>query len=144
MRRTVRSLLETKGHKIWSIQPEMSVYHAIATMAEHRCGSLVVLQDGKLVGIVTERDYARKVILEGRSSRDTPVSAIMTTVVHVVEPRETMEGCMELMTMCKVRHLPVMVEQRVVGVLSIGDVISALLYDRDSTIRDLEHYIVGG
>lgn len=141
MQRTVRNLLDTKGRQVWSIAPDASVYDAIAAMAEHHCGALVVLSQDALVGIVSERDYARKVILKGKASKETPIAEIMTTKVHIVEPEQTMESCMQMMTKLKVRHLPVVLEHRVIGVLSIGDVVKALLQERESTIRELEQFI---
>ncbi len=141
MRRTVRQLLGSKGHEVWSIGPDDSVYDAIAAMAHHECGALVVLEDDALVGIISERDYARKVILAGRASRSTTVREVMTTVVHTVSPTHSLEDCMQVMTSRRVRHLPVMVERRVVGMLSVGDVIKAMLHERESTIRELEQYI---
>lgn len=137
----VKHILDSKGRQIWRIRPNDSVLDAIKLMAEKEIGALLVMQDESLIGIVSERDYARKIILKGKSSRDTPVSAIMTAQVAQVEPVETVENCMELMTDRRVRHLPVVDEGKVVGVLSIGDLVKAVIADQQFTIEQLENYI---
>ncbi|CAN5647158.1 CBS domain-containing protein [soil metagenome] len=137
----VKHILETKGGDIWHIEPEKSVLDAIKLMAEKKIGALLVMQDERLVGIVSERDYARKVILQGKSSRETPVNEIMTAEVFSIEPLETVEDCMKLMTDKRIRHLPVLENEKVVGVLSIGDLVKAIIAEQEFTIRQLENYI---
>jgi len=141
---TVTSLLHDKGpHEVWSIAPEASVYEAIAMMAARGVGALVVLDGQTVVGMVSERDYARKVILQGKSSRDTPVRAIMTATVYYVHPEQTIDDCMALMTTRHIRHLPVLVDERLVGLVSIGDIVKALIDDQAVRIQQLEGYITG-
>ncbi|MBI2502375.1 MAG: CBS domain-containing protein [Candidatus Latescibacteria bacterium] len=141
---TVRELLQGKGGQIWSIAPNASVYRALELMAEKNIGALLVMEAGKLVGIITERDYARKVILQGRSSRTTAVDELMTPLVYYVGPDHTVEECMALMTTKRVRHLPAMEKGEVVGIVSIGDVVKSIITEQASTIRHLEQYITGG
>ena len=140
--RSVQHLLEEKPQQILSIGPDASVLDALKLMAERDVGALVVLDGEKLVGIFSERDYARKIILFGKSSKDTPVSAIMTQKVVCVRPEQTAEECMALMTQKRVRHLPVLSEKKVVGIISIGDVVRAMLTDQQRTIEQLEQYIM--
>lgn len=140
--RSVQHLLEEKPQQILSIGPDASVLDALKLMAERDVGALVVLDGEKLVGIFSERDYARKIILFGKSSKDTPVSAIMTQRVVCVRPEQTAEECMALMTQKRVRHLPVLSEKKVVGIISIGDVVRAMLTDQQRTIEQLEQYIM--
>lgn len=140
---TVRGLLDEKGHDVWSIGPDASVFDAIERMADKGIGALVVTEDDRLVGIVSERDYARKVILQGRSSRDTPVRAIMSADVMTVGPDQTIDRCLAIMTDRRFRHLPVVDGDRVVGVLSIGDLVRASLAEREQLIDQLERYITG-
>lgn len=137
----VKHILETKGNDIWHIKPDESVLDAIKLMAEKKVGALLVMEDEKLVGIVSERDYARKVILLGKSSRETPVNEIMTAEVVNTEPLETVEDCMKLMTEKRVRHLPVIEDGKVVGVLSIGDLVKEIIAEQEFTIKQLENYI---
>ena len=139
----VSQLLQAKGQDIWSIAPDASVYDAIQLMADKQVGALLVLDAQKLVGIISERDYARKVILQGKSSHTTRVSEIMTTTVFYVRPEQSLEDCMALMTSKRVRHLPVMSEGRLLGVVSIGDLVKALLAEREIRIEQLEQYITG-
>jgi CBS domain-containing protein len=141
--KTVRHILQDKGHNIWHITPDALVVDALKLMAEKEVGSLLVLDEGKLVGIVSERDYARKVILKGKSSLDTPVREIMTPKVISVRPENTIEECMALMTDKHIRHLPVVVDEKVVGVVSIGDVVKAELAEKDFLIKQLKNYITG-
>jgi CBS domain-containing protein len=117
----VNQLLDAKGHGVWSVTPETTVYDALVLMAEKNCGALVVLEEGKVVGIFSERDYARKVILKGKASKDTLVSEIMSTQVFFVRPQSSIEECMALMTDKRIRHLPVLEDGKVMGVISIGD-----------------------
>lgn len=140
--RSVQQLLEEKSHKLLSIAPSASVLDALKLMAEKDVGALVVLDGEKLVGIFSERDYARKVILFGKASKDTAVSDIMTSRVVCVRPEQTAEECMSVMTAKRVRHLPVLVEKKVIGVISIGDVVRAMLSDQQQTIEQLEQYIM--
>ncbi len=140
---TVAQLLDTKSRDVWSISPQATVYDAIKEMAERKVGALAVVEDDTLAGIVSERDYARKVILQHRSSRDTPVSAIMTDKVVYVRPEQSLEDCMALMTAKHIRHLPVMQDDRLVGMLSIGDLVKSILADKELLIEQLEGYITG-
>lgn len=143
MATTVSELLREKGHDVWSIGPDASVYDALVFMAEKEIGALVVLEDGVPVGLISERDYARKLILEGRSSRDTPVRDVMTRRVFGVGPGQTVEECMALMTDKRIRHLPVMNGSELIGVVSIGDLVKAIIADQQQAIEELEHYISG-
>ena len=143
MARFVRDLLSKKGSDVFSVRPQDSVRSAIEQMAEREIGALLVMDGDRLVGIVSERDYARQVILKGRSSQDTPVRDIMTERVVCVHPERTVEECMALMTDRRIRHLPVLVDDRVTGVVSIGDVVKAAIAERDFHIQQLESYISG-
>jgi CBS domain-containing protein len=138
---TVRQLLEHKGHDIAVVDADATVFEAIALMAERNIGSLLVMKDGDLVGIVTERDYARKVVLRGKASPTTPVHEIMNTHVITVSPDETVEQCMTLMTDRRVRHLPVVADTRVIGIISIGDLVQSIIGEQRSIIDHLEQYI---
>lgn len=141
--RTVKDLLGEKPNAVWHTSPESSVYDALVLMSEKNIGALPVLKDNKLVGIFSERDYARKVILKGKSSREIPVSEIMTGNVFSVRPDQTIPECMALMTDKHIRHLPVVDQDRMVGVISIGDVVKDIIADQRFTIDQLEHYISG-
>jgi CBS domain-containing protein len=138
---SVSDLLDSKGTAIYTVGPDDPVLDAIKTMAGRHVGALLVMKGGELVGIVSERDYARKVILRGRSSSDTSVSQIMSSPVHTVTPKKSVEDCMRLMTQHRVRHLPVVEGGRVVGVISIGDLVKAVIEDQRQTIEQLEDYI---
>jgi CBS domain-containing protein len=138
---TVSALLKHKGQRIFGIPPEAPVLEAIKEMAERGVGALLVMQNDKLLGVVSERDYARKVILKSRSSNETPVSAIMSSPVLTVRGDQTVNECMRIMTEKRVRHLPVLDGERVVGVLSIGDLVRAVLEEQQQTIAALEQYI---
>ena len=140
---TVQQLLKEKGRDIWSIAPQASVYEALQLMADKNAGALLVLDNGKLVGIFSERDYARKGILKNKSSKDTPVSALMTKKICVIDSQATMETCMHLMTDKHIRHLPVTENDQLVGVISIGDVVKQVISDQKFTIQELEKYISG-
>lgn len=141
--KTVQQVLEDKKFKVLSVAPGSSVYDALKLMAEQDVGALLVLEGERLTGIFSERDYARKVILFGKSSRETQVREIMTEKVLVVSSSATMEDCMALMTDNRVRHLPVVEGSRVVGVISIGDVVKETIADQRQTIEQLEQYIAG-
>ena len=132
---------EVRGRAIFSVGPEDPVLEAIRLMADERVGALLVMKGDELVGIVSERDYARKVILLGRSSSSTPVWQIMSTPVHTVSPDHSVQDCMRLMTEMRIRHLPVTDRGRVVGVISIGDLVKAVIEDQQHTIEQLESYI---
>lgn len=137
----VSHLLDRKGRATYSIEPEDPVLEAIQLMADHHVGALLVMKAEELVGIVSERDYARKVILLGRSSAETPVWQIMSSPVLTVSLRHTVQECMKLMTEHRVRHLPVVESERVVGIVSIGDLVKAVIQDQQETIEQLESYI---
>ena len=139
----VNQILDSKGHDVWSINPESTVFDAIRLMAEREVGALLVMADEKLLGIISERDYARKVILAGKSSQQTAVKDIMTTSISCVRPEQGIEECMALMTDKHVRHLPVLAEGRVDGMISIGDLVKAIIAEQKSEIEQLEHYISG-
>ncbi len=143
MSETIASVLKNKGARIWSIDPEATIYDAIALMAEKSIGALVVVSEGRLVGIISERDYARKVILQGRSSKDTHVREIMTSSVITVSPEQTVDECMRIITDNRVRHLPVMRGDDVMGVISIGDLVRATIAEQAATIDHLHSYIAG-
>ena len=138
---TVTQLLGRKPRAIYSVAADAPVLEAIRLMAEHSVGALLVMQGARLEGIVSERDYARKVILKGRSSSDTPVRQIMTAEVITVGPDSSAQHCMQIMTDRRVRHLPVVDDGRVLGVLSIGDLVRAVLAEQAETIEQLENYI---
>jgi CBS domain-containing protein len=141
---TVADILSTKGDTVWTIAPDTTVYDALRTMADKNVGALVVVAGEEIVGLISERDYARKVILQGKTSRQTPVTEIMARNVHFVRPGQTIEECMEQMTDKRVRHLPVIDNERLAGIISIGDVVKAIIDSQDATIKHLENYITGG
>jgi CBS domain-containing protein len=137
----VKQLLKNKGPDIWSVEPDASVYDAIHLMAEKEIGALLVMNGAKLLGIISERDYARQIILKGRESEKTSVSEIMTTdIVHATPSDDTM-GCMTLMTNNRIRHLPILDDGKVIGMISIGDLVGSIITEQHSTIVDLEKYI---
>jgi CBS domain-containing protein len=139
--RRVRDILAVKGRDVWSIGPNASVYDAMKLMADKGIGALLVMEGAKLVGIISERDYARKVILQGRSSRTTAVHEIMTTRVAYAEPEQNIEECMALMTEIRIRHLPVIEAGEVRGVISIGDLVKSIIAEQKFIIEQLERYI---
>jgi CBS domain-containing protein len=139
----VKQLLARKGAEVWSIDVEDPVLEAIQLMADKHVGALPVTRNGELVGVISERDYARKVILLGRSSGETPVWQIMSSPVVTVTPEEDVRKCMELMTHKRIRHLPVVEQGRMVGVISIGDLVRAVIEDQEQTIEQLERFIAG-
>ena len=143
MKSTVKEILETKGESVWSISVDETVYDALVKMSKKDVGALVVLKDDKLVGIFSERDYARKVVLHGKSSKESIVGEMMSTEISVVQPSTSIEECMTLMTRKHVRHLPVMDSDKLSGIISIGDVVSRIINDQETTIKNLEDYIYG-
>lgn len=138
---TVRDILKRKGSEIYSVTPDTSVYDALKLMAEKNIGAVLVVEGDQPVGILSERDYARQVILKGKTSKDTPVREIMTSKIVFVGPAQTVEECMALMTDKRIRHLPVLEEHQLVGILSIGDVVKAVISEKQFLIEQLEHYI---
>jgi CBS domain-containing protein len=140
---TVREILNVKGRDVWSIEPEETVFDALQVMAEKNVGALLVLDEGKLVGIFSERDYSRKVNLLGKSSKKTKVADVMTEEVCFVTPDMNIEECMALFTNKRIRHLPVMEADQLIGVISIGDVVNKIICEQKFTIGELENYISG-
>lgn len=140
---TVRHILQKKGNSVFSIDPNSTVYSALELMVERDVGSLLVMDNGRFVGIFTERDYARKVMLKGRSSKDTFIHDIMSEHPITVTPDATVEECMSLMTKRYIRHLPVIEENKLVGLISIGDIVKYIIEEQKFIIENLEHYITG-
>ncbi len=141
---SVDRLLQVKGGGTWTIPPYATVFEALELMAEKDIGGLLIMEDGNLVGIFTERDYARKLILKGRFSKDTLVGELMTRNVLYVAPKNTIEDCMQLMTEKRLRHIPVLDRGKLVGLVTIGDVVKQIISEQESTIHHLENYISGG
>lgn len=141
--KSVAQLLKNKGGEIHSISPHASVLEGVKLLAEKSIGAILVTEGDKLVGIFSERDYARKVVLQGKSSKETPIRHIMTTNVLWVSPRQTNEECMALMTAKRIRHLPVLEDGKIVGILSIGDLVKDIISEQQFTIQQLENYIHG-
>lgn len=140
---SVSEILSLKGANVWSIEPEATVFEALQLMADKNVGSLLVIEQDRLVGIITERDYSRKVVLKGRSSKDTAVKEILSGQVIHVGPAHTVEECMRLMTSHRVRHLPVLDGDRILGVVSIGDLVNWIISAQTATIEQLQTYIAG-
>ena len=141
--KTLKQILDTKGHEVWFIASDALVFEAVRLMAEKEVGALLVKDGEKLVGIVSERDYARKVVLKGRSSSECRVADIMTTRVIFAQPDETVEQCMALMTDKRIRHLPVMADGTLIGLISVGDLVKAIIDDQKFVIDQLVRYITG-
>ena len=139
--KTVRDLLEGKGRDVWSVAPDSTVYDALKLMAERGIGAVLVLDGKKVAGILSERDYARQVVLKGKASKDTPVREIMTTRVVFIGPERSAEDCMAVMTDKRIRHLPVLDGDDLLGILSIGDVVKAVISEKQFQIEQLETYI---
>ena len=140
---TIGSILDRKGVTVWSVSPNDTVFEAISTMAEKNVGALPVLEGDRLVGMVSERDYARKVILLGRGSRETTVAEIMTSNVRTVRLDDSVQACLQLMTENRIRHLPVMVEGKLAGIISIGDCVNWIISAQTAAIDDLERFVTG-
>ena len=140
----IREILQTKGPDVWHVGPKATAYEALEVMAARNVGALAVLDGDTLVGIFSERDYARKVMLQGKSSRDTMVKELMTRDVYTVSPDDKINDCMAVMSEAHVRHMPVMENRRLVGIVSIGDIVKVLIREQDVKIKDLETFISGG
>jgi CBS domain-containing protein len=143
MKRTARDLLRVKGTDVWSVSPDATMFDALEVMAEKNIGAVLVMEEDRLLGILSERDYARKLEIEGKCSRDTKVSEIMTQNPICIPPNRTVEESMAVMTEKRVRHLPVVEGQRVVGLISIGDVVKEIISKQEFVIEQLENYITG-
>jgi len=139
----IKDILEAKGHEVYTISPDATVYEALSLMAEKNVGALVILEGETLEGLISERDYARKIILKGKFSKDTPVHEIMSREPVTVTMDDDLEHCMELMTDKRVRHLPVVEEGRLIGIISIGDVVKGIIDHKEFIIQQLEKYIKG-
>lgn len=144
MASTVRQMLQAKGSQVFSVNPQTSVYEALEVMSKRDIGALLVMNGSQLAGIFSERDYARKIILMGRVSRETPVDEVMTREVVGIAPTASVDDCMNLMTQHRVRHLPVLQGGEVLGMISIGDVVKAIISEQQFRIGQLEEYISGG
>jgi CBS domain-containing protein len=141
---TVSLILEAKGPDLWSIEPEATVFDAIALMAEKNIGALPVMENGHLLGMLSERDYTRKIILLGRASRNTPVAEIMSSAVVTASPQDSVEECLQIMTQKRIRHLPVIEDEQLVGIVSIGDLVNWIISLQSNAIEDLERMVTGG
>jgi len=144
MLHNIGQLLQVKGSQIWSIEPQAAAYRALQIMAEKNVGALLVIDRDQLVGIFSERDYARKVILKGKSSKETSVSQLMTPQVFYINTNDTLEECMALMTAKHIRHMPVLENKQLAGIVTLGDVVKQIIAEQKFTIRELEKYITGG
>jgi len=142
--KTVRDILRKKGYEIWSVGPATPIYETLQLMDEKNVGAVLVLDSGSLVGVFSERDYARKVVLKGKSSKETPVGDAMTSRVTCVRPEQPLEECMALMSDKRVRHLPVIENNQLTAVISIGDVVQEIISEQEFMIEQLENYITGG
>ncbi len=141
---TIDSILNQKSGALWSVSPDATVFEAVSLMAEKNIGALVVIRDNQLVGIISERDYTRKVMLRGKRSRETPVHEIMSTHLTTVEPKESVDHCLQFMTDKHVRHLPVVENGELRGVISIGDLVKHVISVQGAALQQLENYISGG
>ena len=139
----ISQLLLNKGNQIWSIEPKTTIFEALEIMSEKEIGALLVMEEEKLVGIFSERDYARKVILKGKSSKNTPVGELMTKKVFYIDPQKTISDCMAMMTAKRIRHVPVIEDEKVIGIITIGDVVNQIITEQEVTIHHLESYITG-
>ena len=139
----IREILTSKGGTAWSVTPNSTVFQSIQMMADKNIGALLVVEDGKLIGIISERDYTRKVALKGRSSKETSVRDILSGNPVLVTPDHTVEECMKLMTEHRIRHLPVLEGGKILGVISIGDLVNQIISEQNNTIQQLETYITG-
>ena len=142
--KTVQDMVNTKGSQIFSVTPDTTVFDTLKVMAEKEIGAVLVFEGERVVGIFSERDYARQVILKGKASKDTPVKEVMTSRVAYVRPEQTLDDCMALMTDKRIRHLPVLIEGKIAGVLSIGDIVKAVISEKQFIIEQLENYITSG
>jgi CBS domain-containing protein len=140
---TVNGILDTKGRDVYSVAPDDTVLAALKLMAEHDVGALAVIENNQIIGLISERNYARKVILKGKLSKDTRVREIMEERVICINPRHSVDACMALMTEYHTRHLPVLEQGQLVGIISIGDIVKSIIDDQQFTIEQLEHYITG-
>jgi len=140
---TIAQLLNAKGKQIWSVEPKATIFEALEIMSEKEIGALLVMEDGKLTGIFSERDYARKVILKGKSSKETPVGELMTKKVFYIDSQKTINDCMAMMTAKRIRHVPVIEDNQVMGIVTIGDVVNQIISEQEVTINHLENYITG-
>ena len=140
---TIAQLLNAKGDQIWSVEPKATIFEALEIMSEKEIGALLVMEDGKLTGIFSERDYARKVILKGKSSKETLVEELMTKKVFYIDSQNTINDCMAMMTAKRIRHVPVIEDNQVVGIVTIGDVVNQIISEQEDTINHLENYITG-
>ncbi len=141
---TVKQLLESKDNNVWSISPEATVFEGLQVMADKNIGALLVTKDDKLVGIFSERDYARKVILKGKASKDTAIGELMTTEVVYTTPDDSLDDCMALMTAKHIRHLPILKNNKLLGLLTLGDVVKQIISTQEFKIQEMEKYISGG
>jgi len=139
----ISELIQSKGSSVWTVSPETMVYDAIQMMSDKDVGALVVSKDGKMVGMMSERDYTRKIVLKGKSSRTTPVGEILSETVVQVTPETTVQECLHLMTQSRIRHLPVLKDETLAGIISIGDLVNWVIQAQSSTIQQLETYISG-
>ncbi|HJL79091.1 MAG TPA: CBS domain-containing protein [Candidatus Marinimicrobia bacterium] len=140
---TIAQLLNAKGDQIWSVEPKATIFEALEIMSEKEIGALLVMEDGKLTGIFSERDYARKVILKDKSSKETPVGELMTKKVFYIDSQKTINDCMAMMTAKRIRHVPVIDDNQVMGIVTIGDVVKQIISEQEVTIHHLENYITG-
>ena len=140
---TIAQLLNAKGDQIWSVEPKATIFEALEIMSEKEIGALLVMEDGKLTGIFSERDYARKVILKGKSSKETPVGELMTKKVFYIDSQKTINDCMVMMTAKRIRHVPVIEDNQVMGIVTIGDVVNQIISEQEVTINHLKNYITG-